>query len=186
MQDEHGNSEDGHVEGENPTVGDLVAEATDTDLPDGVRAAAYEDALDFFLADENDLEKNPLRDDATVFRYDIEKEQDMPLISVPIRNLDDHEIKALRLQSKEKGPGGIRTEETDDVRFYTLVCAEAAMFPEEKRALLIKKHRTLYNMFQRMLLTGERISLGQHILAFSGFGATVQSKAKDEVESAKN
>lgn len=168
------------------TITELVEQAGDEDAAPAVKAAAYADALDFFLADENDLEKNPLTDDATIWRYNIEKEEDMPLVSIPIRTIEDHELKRLRQQSKERGPGGLRTEDTDDVRFFTLVCAEAANFEAPRKQQIIAKHKTMEAALRKMLLPGERISLGQHILAFSGFGATVQSKAHAEVEAAKN
>lgn len=179
-------SAEADVRVEQDTITDLVEQASSEDAPEEAKAVAYADALEFFLADENDLEKNPLTDDATIWRYDIEKEEDTPLVSIPIRTIEDHELKRLRQQSKERGPGGLRTDETDDVRFFTLVCAEAANFDAERKRQIIAKHKTMEAALRKMLLPGERISLGQHILAFSGFGATVQSKAHAEVEAAKN
>lgn len=178
--------DDVRIDTDEPTITEVVNAAGDDSTSEAAQGAAYDDALDFFLADENDLEKNPLTDDAIVWRYDIEAEKDKALVAIPIRTIEDHELKALRARSKERGPGGIRTDETDDVRFYTLVCAEASNFDRQRQAALIQKHRTVEVAFRKMLLPGERIALGQHILAFSGFGATIQSKASAEVQAAKN
>lgn len=186
METEHDDEQETTIAGDIPSITDVVAEAADESADNEARNVAYDDALDFFLADENDLEANALTDNVTVWRYDIEAEEDRALVTIPIHTIDDATLKRLRQQSREKGPGGVKTNETDDMRFYTLVCAEAANFDPEKRKQIIAKHRTLEIAFRKMLLPGERTSLAQHILGFSGFGATIQSKASAEIEAAKN
>ncbi len=177
---------DGPAQPATPTITDVVEEAGDDAASVARQMQSYEDAMEYFLADENDLEENPLEDDVTIYRFNVQTNEEEVLIVVPIRTLEDHEIKQLRKRSKEKGPGGVRTDETDEMRFFTLVCAEASNFPTPMEKAIIKKHNTLDKAMQRMLLPGERTSLAQQVLLFSGFGALVQSQAAIEVEAAKN
>jgi hypothetical protein len=182
--------EDSLVEPATTNIAKIVdeAEKAGVDTPHG--ADLYQQALDYFLDDANNVQEAPPEDDIEISRY-IDGEY-KTVLTVRIRTIDDAELKQLRKRSKERGPRGMRNSEaeTDDLRFYTLLCAEAIVSPDLRDHRVLAKHNRPEIALERMLLPGERVSLAEHILAFSGFGESAQSasgrRRSEEIEAAKN
>lgn len=152
-------------------------------------ADKYAEAMEYFLADENDLDNFRPEDDVEIKRF-IDG-QDKTIMVLRIRAIDDSELKQLRRRSKERGPRGQRTaeSETDDLRFYTLLCAEAVIAPDLRSSAMLAKYKRPEVALERILMPGERVALGDYILSFSGFGDSVShagNKVSEEVEAAKN
>ena len=166
-------------------VKSMADKAANLKLSDSERSQAITNALDFFLDVDNNVEDKPRTTEFVVMRWDVDTQEEVPLVNIPVRTIDDEELKSLRLRSRLKGPNGVRTEETDEIVFYTLVCASAVNFSSEQKEAMLSKFKTIEEAIRKTLLVGERIALGQNILAFSGFGAGVTSKAKMEIEAAK-
>lgn len=169
----------------NPAIGDLVAAVDDKKLPVSERNKAYEDAMAFFLDDENDVDNIPLEEDVDVLRMvdGVEKK----IMTIRLRTIDDVELKSTRSRSKEVGQKGVRSDEqeTDEIRFYTLLTALAMVKPafnEQLQAKFISPE----NMLRSRLLPGERYALGLFVMDRSGFGRSVKSATSDEIEAAKN
>lgn len=170
-------------------ISDTVNAAADAGLETPNGAQLYADALDYFLADENDLDQHMPEDDVEIKRF--VNGQDKVIMTVRIRAIDDAELKQIRRRSKERGPRGQRgaESETDDLRFYTLLCAEAIVAPDLRSPSMLAKFKRPEMALERTLMAGERVALGDYILSFSGFGDSVShagSKTVDEIEAAKN
>lgn len=163
------------------TVKDAVDGAEDANLAQADREALYDAALEYFLDDENDVIKNPIR-----FPIDIVREVELETgeigerraFSCEIRTLDDNEIRQVQQRARDKkaGPGGITlAEESDEARMHTLLCVEAITKPNIYDKRLIEKHRKPEEVLRHFMLPGERISLGLQILKLSGFGNSARS-----------
>lgn len=171
------------------SANDLVEAASSKDIDEDTRAARIAEAESFFLDDKNDISQRPPEDTVDIMRIN-EDGDEVVALTVRIRALsDDNELKQIRRRSREKGRGGVRSSdsETDDVRFYTLLCAECIVKPDLQSPAMISKFRTPEKALQKRLLIGERISLGDYILAYSGFGNSATKASKtSEIEAAKN
>lgn len=170
-------------------ISQTVKEIGDSGVDSASGAQKYAEALDYFLADENDLDQHMPEDDVEIKRF--VNGQDKVIMTVRIRAIDDAELKQIRRRSKERGPRGQRgaESETDDLRFYTLLCAEAMVAPNLRSPEMLSKFKRPELALERTLMAGERVALGDYILSFSGFGDSVShagSKTTDEIEAAKN
>lgn len=165
-------------------IEDVVADAADGDTD------SYAEAMDYFLSDETDIIKNPPLDRAEVERL-VDGEHKI-IFTCQVRAIDDDELRTIRQRSKERGPRGTRSRdsETDDMRFYNLLCEEAIVQPNLNEMVRthpkLQQYRTVENLLKHKLLPGERVALGDHVLAFSGFGDSVRSAINKDTTAAKN
>jgi hypothetical protein len=170
-----------------PDIAATVATAGDKKASPAARVDAYDKAMSYFLDDANDVEKIPVEEDVDIKRMVDGDEQ--VIMTLRVRNITEQELTRARQMSKEKTPG-VRAEEqeTDQIRFYTLLAAAATVKPNLKDPRLVDRFVTPEGVLRNRLLPGERMALGLFIMDRSGFGQSVSSaaQAQKEMEAAKN
>lgn len=166
---------------------DKTVERASVEKEDDEGNMAYADAMSYFLDDRTDVEMRPPATKVDIERMDEETGEMRTIFTCHIKALDDAAIKSCQKRSRERGPRGVRSSqsETDEIRFYTLVCVEGITTPNLMDDRIINKYNTPDAALRAKLLPGERASLADYILGFSGFGDAAKAHNK-EVEAAKN
>ena len=180
---------DSEMEDKTPTIKDLVADAGNKNSPTAMDY--YEKAVNYFLADEHDLAKNPPRFEFTLHRLTPGDVEPKPFMDIILRPIDEDELKNIRARSEEKIVGGMLggQKETNDTRFFTLLAVEAMVEPNLRDKRILAKHKTPERALAAVLQVGERVQVGSKVLELSGFTNTIGSRTNDEaqdIEAAKN
>lgn len=188
---------DMNVEDPTLTAGDpredieaVVDNASDKHVSVDEQAQFYQQALDYFLADKNDVRKRRPTDKIEVVRYDEETGTWAVAFTGRVQALTQPEIELAQERATKKSTQGPNGEEiVDEFRFHTLLIVQALIVPNLRDDQILAIHKTPENAVRSMFQSGERVNMGNFIMALSGFGKSVSSAAKrvtKEVDAAGN
>lgn len=157
--------------------------------PEDKKGEAYNDALAFFLADDNSVRANPPEEDVIIKRGP-DADTQVPIATVRIRALTEDDFKLVRKRATARSKRNGEKEGFSGSFFGAALAAKAIIAPDLAKAISGTKYTSIEDWLQDKFLSAELELLGERVGLLSGYGSTVDAAGRTvdeaEIEAAKN